>query len=64
MQDLLIYSGQITQIQRLFSNNKENIKIVCLSLRALLDNVILRNPSNDPKFSKTGDPANIMKFII
>ena len=64
MQDLLIYSGQITQIQRLFSNNKENIKIVCLSLRALLDNVILRNSSADPKFSKTGDPANILKFII
>lgn len=64
MTDLLIYTGQISQIQRLFSNNKENIRIVCLSLRSLLWNVVLRNWSGDPKFSKTWDPANILKFII
>ncbi len=64
MQDLLIYTWQITQVQRQFSNDQENIRIVCLSLRALMSNVILRNPSGDPKFSKTWDPANIMKFIV
>lgn len=64
MQDLLIYTWQITQVQRQFSNNQENIRIVCLSLRALMSNVILRNPSGDPKFSKTWDPADIMKFIV
>lgn len=64
MADLLIYTGQISQIQRLFSNDKENIRIVCLSLRALLWNVVLRKNDWDPKFSKTWDPANILKFII
>ncbi len=64
MQDFLIYTWQITQVQRQFSNNQENIKIVCLSLWALMSNVILRNPSGDPTFSKTWDPADIMKFIV
>ena len=64
MTDRLIYTWQITQIQREFSNNQENISIVCLSLRALLDNVILRNGSGDATFSKTGDPADIIKFIV
>lgn len=64
MQDFLIYTWQITQVQRQFSNNKENIRIVCLSLWALMSSVILRNPSGDPTFSKTWDPANILKFII
>lgn len=64
MQDLLIYTWQISQIERQFSNNQENIKVICLSLRALLDNVIIRNATGDPTFSKTGDPAEIMKFIV
>lgn len=64
MQDLLIYTWQITQVQRQFSNDAENIRIVCLSLRALMSNVILRNSSQDPTFSKTWDPADIMKFIV
>jgi hypothetical protein len=64
MEDFLLYTGQITQIERQFSNNQENIKIVCLSLRALLNNVIVRKENGDPKFSKTGDPAEILKYII
>ena len=64
MEDLLIYTWQITQIERQFSNNQENIKIVCLSLRALLSNVVLRKEDWDPKFSKTWDPADILKYII
>lgn len=61
--NLLIYSWRLSQIQRQYSNQKENITVVFLSLWALLDTVILRN-SGDPTFSKTGDPANIVKFII
>lgn len=64
MEDFLLYTGQITQIERQFSNNQENIKVVCLSLRALLNNVIVRKEDGDPKFSKTGDPAEILKYII
>lgn len=64
MEDFLLYTGQITQIERQFSNNQENIKVVCLSLRALLNNVIVRKENGDPKFSKTGDPAEILKYII
>lgn len=61
--NLLIYSWRLSQIQRQYSNQKENITVVFLSLWALLDTVILRN-SGDPTFSKTDDPANIVKFII
>lgn len=61
--NLLIYSGWLSQVQRQYSNQKENINVVFLSLWALLDTVILRNWT-DPTFSKTGDPASIIKFII
>lgn len=61
--DLLIYSWRLSQVQRQYSNQKENITAVFLSLRSLLDTVILRNWT-DPTFSKTGDPANTIKFII
>ena len=61
--NLLIYSWRLSQVQRQYSNQKENITVVFLSLRALLDTVILRNWT-DPTFSKTGDPASIVKFII
>lgn len=61
--NLLIYSGWLSQVQRQYSNQKENINVVFLSFWALLDTVILRNWT-DPIFSKTGDPASIIKFII
>ena len=61
--NLLIYSWRLSQVQRQYSNQKENITVVFLSLWALLDTVILRNWT-DPTFSKTGDPASIVKFII
>ena len=61
--DLLIYSWRLSQVQRQYSNQKENITAVFLSLRSLLDTVILRDWT-DPTFSKTGDPANTIKFII
>lgn len=61
--NLLIYSGWLSQVQRQYSNQKENINVVFLSFWALLDTVILRNWT-DPTFSKTGDPASIIKFII
>lgn len=61
--NLLIYSWRLSQVQRQYSNQKENITVVFLSLWALLDTVILRNWT-DPTFSKTGDPANTIKFII
>lgn len=62
-ENLLIYSWRLSQVQRQYSNQKENITVIFLSLWSLLDTVILRNWT-DPTFSKTGDPANILKFII
>ena len=65
--DLLIYSWWLSKISRVYSNNKENIQATFLSLFSLLEDVLLRkNWADDwnPNFSKTWDPANILKFII
>lgn len=67
IQDVLIYSGWLSKKSRIYSNNKENIQLTALSLYSLLNDVILRKNwaidwSTD--FSKTGDPANIIKFIV
>ncbi len=67
IQDLLIYSGWLSKISRVYSNNKENIQATFLSLYSLLEDVLLRKNWDDnwnPDFSKTWDPANILKFII
>ena len=61
--DLLIYSGYISQIKRLFSNNSENLQVVFLSIYSLLDDVILRR-NWDATFSRTADPSVIVKEII
>ena len=65
--DLLIYSWWLSKISRVYSNNKENIQATFLSLYSLLEDVLLRKNWADnwnPTFSKTWDPANILKFII
>lgn len=62
--NLLIYSWYISQIQRLFSNQSENIKVIFLWLSSLLSNVVYRNWNGDIKFSITDDPSNIIKWII
>ena len=65
--DLLIYSWRLSKISRVYSNNKENIQATFLSLYSLLEDVLLRKNWADnwnPTFSKTWDPANILKFII
>lgn len=62
--DLLIYTWWLSKVSRVFSNNKENIQAIFLSIYSLMEDVILKNGSGDVTFSKTGDPADILKFII
>lgn len=60
----LIYTWWLSKVSRVFSNNKENIQAIFLSIYSLLEDVILKDGSNNTTFSKTWDPANILKFII
>lgn len=62
-ENLLIYTWYISQIKRLFSNQAENIQVIFLWLYSLLSDVIFRK-NWDATFSRTDDPATILKEII
>lgn len=65
--NLLIYSGWLSKVSRVYSNQKENIQVIFLSLYSLLQGVIIRKDglqNGDSVFTKTWDPADILKFII
>lgn len=54
--NMLIYSGWLSKVSRVYSNQKENIQIIFLSLYSLLEGVIIRKdgqPDGDTVFSKT-----------
>jgi hypothetical protein len=54
--NLLIYSGWLSKVSRVYSNQKENIQVVFLSLFSLLQEVIIRKDglqNGDSVFTKT-----------
>lgn len=59
----LLYSGWLSKVNRVFSNNKENIQIIFLSLYTLLNDIYFENDW-ELIFQIEDDPANIIKTII
>lgn len=59
----LLYSGWLSKVNRTFSNNKENINAVFLSLFTLLNDVYFVQDW-EMIFQIEDDPANIIKTII